>query len=144
MAILLLGTVCARAAESVTALSVQARALTLEFLKRWGYDADKVMALPPQRKAELQKEISALETSRLRRLKLLRKIVPEQWRGYVTEDEMLTPEGLKLVDDYLAKMGAVPLPIPAQAKNLQNLHGKPPTAEEFAEPTTCSVTCSTA
>src|SRR5437879_164984 len=68
--------------------------LSQELINRWGYDAEKVMALPPDRRLELQKELTMLEIGRLRRIELLHKIVPDTWQNYVTAAGLLTPEGM--------------------------------------------------
>jgi hypothetical protein len=128
----------ARAGDSAVPVATPAAApavlvaVTPELLQRWGYDVDKVMALPPNKRAELQKDLTLLEIGRLRRLQILKQIKPSDWRTYVTEQELLTPEGMKLIDDYLAKMKDKPMLVPAQIKDFERADGKPLTAEDFA------------
>ncbi len=107
-------------------------ALTPELLARWGFDADKTMALPPDKRAELQKELTVLEIGRVRRLELLRRIKPDDWRSYVDDRELLTPDGAKLVEDYLARMTGKPMLVPASIKDFERSDGKPLTAEDMA------------
>lgn len=107
-------------------------ALTPELVARWGYDADKAAALPPAQKLELQKQLTTFELGRLRRLEILRAAKPDDWRRYVTEGEMLTPEGMKVVDDYLAALASKPLLVPARIDGLERADGKPLTDEDFA------------
>jgi len=106
--------------------------LTPGLLARWGFDPDKVVALPPEKRAELQRQLTTLEIGRLRRLELLRTIRPGDWRDYVTDQELLTQAGMKLVDDYLAKLADKPLLVPAQIKEFARADGQPLSAEDFA------------
>ncbi len=109
-----------------------ALALTPELLARWGFDVEKTMALAPDKRAELQKQLTLLEIGRVRRLELLRRIKPDDWRSYVDDRELLTPDGIKLVDDYLARMGDKPMLVPASTKDFERSDGKPLTAEDMA------------
>lgn len=119
-------------AATAAAAPAMVVAITPELLARWGYDVNKVLALPPDKRAELQKDLTMLEIGRLRRLELLKQIKPESWHDYVTDQELLTPEGMKLVDDYLAKMKDKPMLVPARIKDFERADGKPLTAEDFA------------
>ncbi len=119
-------------APAGAALQMQLVALTPELLTRWGYDIDKVMALPPDKKIELQRQLTLLEIGRLRKLELLKKLRPKDWATFVTDQQLITPEGLKLIDDYLATLKDKPMLVPAQVKEFERKDGKPLTAEDFA------------
>ncbi|MBI3553153.1 MAG: hypothetical protein HY077_11615 [Elusimicrobia bacterium] len=106
--------------------------LTAELLARWGYDADKVLALPQEKRLELQKDVTMLEIGRLRRIELLRRLKPDAWQQYLTADQLLTPEGMKLVDDYLVSQSSIPLAVPAQIKEFERADGAKLTPEDFA------------
>lgn len=111
---------------------IQPLPLEPALLRRWGYDVEKVLALPPAKRLELQKELTLLEIGRLRRLELLKKLRPDDWRTFVDANELLTPDGMKLVDVYLAKLGDKPMLVPAQVSDLTRKDGKPLSPEDRA------------
>ncbi|HXT00032.1 MAG TPA: hypothetical protein VN915_05120 [Elusimicrobiota bacterium] len=105
--------------------------LTPELLNRWGYDVQKTLALPPSGRAELQAQLTRLEAGRVRRLELLRRAKPAAWRDYVDERELLTDEGNRIVDAYLARLADKPMLVPAEIKAFERADGKPLTAEDM-------------
>jgi hypothetical protein len=111
---------------------IQPLPLEPALLARWGYDVAKVMALSPAQRLDLQRHLTLLEVGRLRKIELLRRIEPEDWKKYLDERELLTPEGERLVEDYLSKLAEKPMAVPARISELARKDGKPLTPEDRA------------
>ena len=107
-------------------------ALEPVLLDRWGFDADKVQALPSEKREQLRQELTDLELGRQRKLELLKKAAPDDWSSYVDAKGLLTPAGEKKVADYLATLVDKPLLVPAKITEFSRADGKPLTPEDYA------------
>lgn len=71
--------------------------VTEELLARWDIPVERYLALSAPEKDGLRGELSVNERLRLRRLELIARLRPSDWRDFVTAKGFLTPEGLELV-----------------------------------------------
>lgn len=104
--------------------------VTADLLARWSIPLEKYMALTPERKAQLRDDLHEGEKARLRRLALIARLRPKDWRTFVDAKGFLTPDGTRLVDAYEASLRANGLAVPVGV-DIQRADGKPMTAEDF-------------
>jgi len=104
--------------------------LTPELLERWSIPVDKYMALTPERKTQLREDIQQGERARLRRLELIGRLRPKDWKTFVDAKGFLTPDGARIVDAQEAALRQSGLAVPVGV-DITRADGKPMTAEDF-------------
>ena len=105
--------------------------VTADLLERWSIPVDRYMEMSPERKAQLRDDLAFGEAARLRRLELIRRLRPDDWKTFVDAKGFLTPDGRRLVEAHEARLRAGGLAVPVEV-DIQRADGKPMTAEDFA------------
>lgn len=105
--------------------------VTEELLARWEIPLERYRGLPEAEKRQLQADLSVGERTRLRRLWLIERLRPKDWRGMVNARGFLTPEGLALVSEHERRLADQGLAVPASV-SFERKDGQPLTAEDMA------------
>ncbi|MEK7858844.1 MAG: hypothetical protein AAB320_06840 [Elusimicrobiota bacterium] len=105
--------------------------VTGELLERYDISRERYLALPPEEKARLQGDLTLSEAGRLHKLRLIRRLAKQAWPRYVTAKGWLTPEGLRLIEEYERSLRASGLKVPVNVA-LERRDGKALTESDLA------------
>lgn len=105
--------------------------VTKELLERWDVALERYRALPPEDKAQLQRDLSVGEDVRNREVAVLRELGGAQWKRLVTAKGFPNAEGRRLLDERKRALRASGVAVP-KGVELARTDGKALSADDYA------------